>query len=61
MTVLFDDIVNIAGATENRPLRFAVPTVRENDSGDGIVTTQRYEVRASGGSFTTPDLSLIHI
>lgn len=56
MTVLFDDITNIAGASETRPLRFFVPVLRENDSGDGIVTTARYEAHVEDGEFTTPDM-----
>lgn len=56
MTVLFDDLTNIAGASELRPIYFYVPKIRENDNSDGIITKTKTEVRAVDGAFTTPDL-----
>ena len=56
MTILFDNITDIAGASEKAPITFWVPQLRENDSGDGIITTPGVPVYAKDGVFTSPDL-----
>lgn len=56
MTVLFDDVTTIAGFADGQRIRFSVPVLRENDSGDGIITTKHHDVRPVDGTLTTPDL-----
>lgn len=56
MTILFDKVEDIAGATEHTPIVFWAPELRESDSGDGIVTLQHHSVYAENGEFTTPDM-----
>lgn len=58
MTILFDNITDIAGANEHSPITFWVPQLRENDSGDGMITTPGVPVYAQDGAFTTPDLDV---
>lgn len=58
MTVLFDNITNLARLSPGESLGFRTRSIRENDSGDGITATAGYTLwpDADSGDFTTPDL-----
>lgn len=57
MTILFDNIENIAGARHDDPIVVRAISIRENQTGSGIITDDGYSVWAEeDGSITTPDL-----
>lgn len=57
MTVLYDDVINVAGLSPGDPIQFRTHTIRENDTSDGIVTTDGYTVWPDAtGAIETEDL-----
>lgn len=57
MTILFDNITDIAGATTDGPITLQAITIRENADGDGIITRESHTIYPDHtGAFTTPDV-----
>ncbi|MCA1009010.1 hypothetical protein LCL87_25140 [Rhodococcus hoagii] len=56
MTILTGTVRDIGAYDDLTNFTFATPTVREDDSGDGIITTRKVRCQAAAGVLTTPNL-----
>jgi hypothetical protein len=56
VTVISDNIENVAGVDDTTAFVFSAPLLRESADGLGMITTQTARVTATGGVLTTPDL-----
>ncbi|AEV51993.1 hypothetical protein [Prescottella equi] len=56
MTILTGTVRDIGAYDDLTVFKFATPVVREDDSGDGIITTRKVRCQANAGVLTTPDL-----
>ena len=56
MTIISEPVSTIAHADNSTAFVFAVPILRENDTGTGMITTRAEHVYPQAGVLTTPDL-----
>ncbi|MGW4090024.1 phage upper tail fiber protein [Nocardia sp. NPDC004750] len=56
MTVISEDVADIAGADDTTQFEFSSPFVRESGAGGGLITTRARFFTAVNGVLTTPSL-----